>query len=115
MRELKHLLAKEQEALNELVQILREKYGDEIETIKLFGSKSRGDSELDSDLDVFIIFARDVDWKFKDEIYDLIFPINLKYDVFISVRIYSKVRLQEKRVQALPFIQNVQKQGIEIL
>jgi len=84
VKELKQLLAKERSALIQLVYILTEKYENEIAAIKLFGSKVRGDSTEDSDIDVFIVFDRDVDWRLKDEIYDLIFPINLEYDVFIS-------------------------------
>lgn len=115
MKSLRFLKTDEKQALNELIDKLKRRYKNQLLDIKLFGSKVRGDFDAASDIDVFIVFDCDVDWKFKDQIYALIFDIDLKYDVLISARIYSKKKLIEKRMQALPFIQNVQEHGVGLL
>jgi len=115
MANLEHLKSKEQQALNELIDKLKKQFKNQLHEVKIFGSKVRGDFDEASDIDVFIVFDRDVDWKFKDQIYALIFDIDLKYDVLISARIYSVQKLAEKRLQALPFIKNVREQGVSLL
>jgi len=115
MKKLRYLKTNEKQALNELIDKLKIQFKTQLHEIKLFGSKARGDFDESSDIDVFIVFNREVDWKFKDQIYSLIFDIDLKYDVFISARIYSAKRLVEKRMKALPFIQNVHKEGVSLL
>jgi predicted nucleotidyltransferase len=112
---LKYLTSRESLALHELIENLKSTFKHQLKEIKIFGSKVRGDFDEASDIDVFIVFDRDVDWKFKDQIYALIFDIDLKYDVLISARIYSVQKLAEKRMQALPFIKNVHEQGVNLL
>lgn len=112
---LKYLTSRESLALHELLENLKSNFRHQLKEIKIFGSKVRGDFDETSDIDVFIVFDRDVDWKFKDQIYALIFDIDLKYDVLISARIYSAQKLAEKRMQALPFIKNVHEQGVRLL
>ncbi|MBD3287950.1 nucleotidyltransferase domain-containing protein [candidate division KSB1 bacterium] len=109
------LSTNEKNALAELVKILKDKHQHQLCKIKLFGSKIRGNYDEASDIDVFIVFDRRVDWKFKDQIFELIFEINLRYNVFISARIYSKSRLQEERIKTLPFIRNVLQNGVDLL
>lgn len=112
---LNYLTSEEQLALNDLIEKLKSKFKHQLREIKIFGSKVRGDFDEASDIDIFIVFDRDVDWKFKDQIYALIFDIDLKYDVLISARIYSVERLAEKRIQALPFIKSVHEHGVNLL
>jgi predicted nucleotidyltransferase len=115
MKRLAFLTIKEKQALNELIGKLQSQFENQLRDIKLFGSKARGDFDEASDIDIFIVFDCNVDWKFKDQIYAIIFDIDLKYDVLISARIYSAQKLAEKRMQALPFIKNVHKQGVSLL
>jgi len=115
MKQLNILSPKEQKAIAELVELLQSRYGSVVASIKLFGSKARGDFALESDIDLFIVFEREVDWRFRDEINGLIFPLNLKYDMFISARVYSTDNLRQERIQALPFIKSIEKHGITIL
>ncbi len=115
MEQLNILSQKEQKAISELVELLQSRYGSGVAGIKLFGSKARGNFTAESDIDLLVVFDREVDWKFRDEINSLIFPINLKYDMFLSARIYSTNRLNEERIKALPFIKSIQKHGITIL
>ena len=104
MDKYKYLTTNEKHALDELIQSLRKKFGNRLMRIKLFGSKMRGDFDNASDIDLFLIFNSKVDWRFKDLVYDIIFEINLKYDVFISTRIYSSTRLKENKIKVFLII-----------
>jgi len=115
MDKYKYLTPNEKQALEELIQNLREKFGNKLKKIKLFGSKMRGNFDKASDIDLFLVFSNEVDWRFKDLIYEIIFEINLKYDVFISTRIYSSFRLKENKIKTLPFIKNVVENGIDLI
>ena len=56
MGKLKYLTINEKQALDELILNLREKFGNQLKKIKLFGSKMRGDYDKASDIDLFLVF-----------------------------------------------------------
>ena len=113
-QELKYLTDTEKRAVEELSSILRKTYGKEIKEIRLFGSKARGDFEKYSDIDIFVVFDREVDWKFEEEIDVLLYQIEIKYGVFFNLILYSSEQLKDSKIQALPLINNIRKEGIAI-
>jgi len=113
-RELKYLTDTEKKAVEELSSILRKTYGNEIKEIRLFGSKARGDFEKYSDIDIFVVFDREVDWKFEEEIDAFLYEIETKYGVFFNLILYSSKQLKDSKIQALPLINNIRKEGIAI-
>ncbi|HIE43439.1 MAG TPA: nucleotidyltransferase domain-containing protein, partial [Candidatus Omnitrophica bacterium] len=64
-----HLNPREQEVVESFVKELREKLGDKIVSVRLFGSKVRGNFEKDSDTDIFILVKTKK--KIRDEISDI--------------------------------------------
>ncbi|ACM23753.1 MAG: hypothetical protein JG779_167 [Thermotoga sp.] len=95
--------------LSEFKKRVSEKFG-EVEVV-LFGSCARGSTREESDIDVFVILDRDVDIKVKESIYDIAYEFNLKYDIVLDVSVYSKKEWDRYR-KILPFIVNVEKEGI---
>ena len=81
---LKHLTENEKAALRELVERLQERYGPNLVTVKLFGSKARGDFGVDSDVDVLVVVQTADDWGAQREISGIGFEIDLKYNVLLS-------------------------------
>lgn len=112
---LKSMSSQELQALDELTEKLRQKYGAQLKELKVFGSKVRGDFTSDSDIDIFLLLDRNVDRTQEDELYHIVFEIDLKFDVYISMRIFSTSKLSEPRIKNLPFIKNIEKEGITIL
>jgi len=53
-KKINYLNSKEKKVVKSFVKDLREKLGDDIVSIRLFGSKVRGDFKEDSDIDIFI-------------------------------------------------------------
>lgn len=101
------------EILKEIDKLLRESYPDDIEKVILYGSRSRGDARDYSDYDILIILKNEYDWKFKDSLRDLLYTLDLKYDIFIDTRFISKAELETIKGKQ-PFIQNAFKEGISV-
>lgn len=101
----------EQEALKVLRTELKKRYNPI--DMRLFGSKARGESTLDSDIDVFIVL-REVNWKIEREIYDLCFEISLEHDVLISPIIFSEEELKGSAMKVSPFLAAVEREGIPL-
>ncbi len=74
---IEHLNPREQQALAEFVQRLKEQFNGLICSALLFGSKARGESSPDSDLDVLVVVASG-DWQVHKQIRYLAADVCLK-------------------------------------
>lgn len=103
----------EQEALQKFL-IYLQSIPAQIEKVALFGSKARGDSQEDSDIDVLVILKKE-DRSLRREILKEAARISLKYDLILSPRIIGATRWQEMRGFSL--YQNLQKEaaGLELI
>lgn len=102
---------KEQRAVMEFTNRLRSLLGTVVKEVIVFGSKSRGKGNPDSDIDVLVVLQR-VSWKTKKAISGLASEVNLKYDVLISTIRYSAKSWADPKVKATPFCQVVRNEGI---
>ncbi len=105
------LAENEERALKELHDSLYEKYS--ILDIRLFGSKAREKGRQDSDLDVMIEIP-DYDRAIVEEIDDIIYKINLEYDVFISAIIFGKNEIEQGPMSEAPIYKVIQREGIPL-
>jgi predicted nucleotidyltransferase len=87
------LTSREKKAVREFLAAVRLTYGEKIHYSAVFGSRVRGDSLEDSDIDILLIVADD-HWEFQQAISKISSGIALKYDVTLDVRIISKSRWQ---------------------
>ncbi len=94
--------------IKEISKTLRETYAD-FEGIYFFGSHADGTANIFSDYDIVIIFSRQVDRKFKDEIRKIVYAAELKYEILIDSHIYSHNEILEP---ITPFRENVKTRGI---
>ncbi len=99
-------MRKKEEALEEFIKKVREKHGDKIDRIILYGSYARGEAEEESDIDVLII--GDVSL---DELVDISFPILLKYGEYISHQVMSIEHFEFLEREGYGFIKNVKREG----
>jgi predicted nucleotidyltransferase len=89
---LDHLLTrKERQAVDVFIKALHQQYPDRIQEVILFGSKARGDSRPDSDIDILILVDDD-DWRFSHAISRLAAHISLNYDVLLGPRVIRQAR-----------------------
>ncbi|MFQ6031499.1 MAG: nucleotidyltransferase family protein [Candidatus Zixiibacteriota bacterium] len=111
---LNHLTKNEVDAILELKKRLKKNFGKELNEIRIFGSKVRGDFDKESDIDVFVVFDRGVDWDFENKVSRIAYDIDLEFGVLFNLIIFSASQLKEPKYKILPFIQNVKKEGVTI-
>ena len=106
-----HLTPQEKQALQEFANYLRVHFGTDVQSIALFGSKARGDSHSDSDVDVLVIL-RSEDRQARREILKQAARLSLKYDILLSPRVIGTQRWAQMR--GFSFYQNVQQEAISL-
>ncbi|MBN1148613.1 MAG: nucleotidyltransferase domain-containing protein [Anaerolineales bacterium] len=90
------ITSQEQQALQAFITFLQQSISNKIVTVALFGSKARGDSQPDSDLDVLVILNQE-DRELRRSILKQAARISLNYDVLLSPRIIGMERWKEMR------------------
>ena len=73
--------------IHELNLKLKKNYPD-YNGVYFHGSRLKGKAQDDSDYDLVFIFDREIDWKFEEEIWRIVYNYDLKYNVVIDARIY---------------------------
>ncbi len=104
--------SKVQKILKKLKAELLRIYGEQIDSIVLYGSQARGDARKDSDIDVLLILKDEFDYlemlrRSDDEVVSL----SLENDVVISRAFVSKKEYKEKQS---PFLINVRREGMRV-
>jgi len=84
--------------LTELRRRLEELYGDRLVRIVLFGSQARGDAREDSDIDVAVVLAGEVDPNIEiDRVIPITSELSLENDVLISCIYLSAARYESDK------------------
>ena len=88
-------------------------FGSKLKKVILYGSYARGDYKADSDIDIMILttFTDEEIENVENVIYDLAFDFQMRYLVDISVIIKNEEQFNYW-LGALPFYDNVQREGI---
>jgi len=99
-------------ALDELKEALADLYGERLRGVYLYGSYARGDFHSDSDVDVLLVLAGDVNPG--EEIgrsNDFVSDICLRHDLLIATFPVPEHWLAEHRD---PFFQNVRREAVPV-
>ena len=106
---MENLAPNELAALRRLKDALARDFG--LLELRLFGSKARGDSDKESDIDVLIVLE-DCDWTTRNAVSDLCFDINLEYGVLLVPVLYSRTEYESDLTRITPFYQTVTREGL---
>ena len=109
-----HLRTNEQAALVEFATRLLQQPDIRVISIRLFGSKARGDFGSDSDLDLLIILEN-ADWNMRDRVHLLAARVSLEHDVLINTHLVSYGRWTNMSRQRATLWQHVQRDGIPLV
>jgi predicted nucleotidyltransferase len=104
----------EKKAIEELIEKLKLIYGDNLVKVILYGSKARGDSTEDSDIDIMVVLKNFDKWENEfNKIFDIVYEVETKYDyeVLISFIIKSQI---EFNISNMPLMLNVKDEGINL-
>jgi predicted nucleotidyltransferase len=111
---LEHLNSREQQAVLEFVRLLEGQFGDLVSSVALFGSKARGESTPDSDIDVLVVVDSD-DWQVHKQIRYLAADVCLKYELNMSPRVWSVSHHREMAAIDSLLHRAIQREGINLL
>lgn len=100
------------ELLKLLKAALQQRFGSVIRDVILFGSQAMGTAHEDSDYDVVIVLTQQYDWQFRDRVLDVIYDLELQYDILINTFLISTHELRHTLRGAQPLFVNALKHGV---
>ena len=100
----------EEAAIREATRMLKTRFP--VKGLILFGSKARGDSDPESDIDLLLLTAKPLHWKERHAIVDALFEVEMKYDVVISVIVNTLDDWNGGTCTALPIYQKIIREGV---
>jgi len=106
------LSQKQEQALYEIRERLFNIF--EIEAITLYGSVSRGEADIESDIDLLIVTANPIGRIQRHKITDIVFEINLKFDTNYSTTVVDKTSWEEGIFSILPLKKEILRDGIAL-
>jgi predicted nucleotidyltransferase len=99
-------------ALERFVIAVRGAYGDRLQRVVLFGSRARGDADLESDIDVLVVLDEVLDfWKEHRRIGDLALEASEGAGTIVFAMPISRFEYEMRRS---PLLFNVQREGIDV-
>jgi predicted nucleotidyltransferase len=107
------LSQRETEALREFSTRIRAALGSNLLELRLFGSKARGDSRPDSDLDVLVVVTGDRVGA-EDLAIDIAFDINVASDLYISPRVVTAGSLTDPVWRTTLFVQTITRESVAL-
>ncbi len=112
MRSLEDLKLRKNEiaAIVEATRILKERFP--VKKVILFGSKARGDSEPESDIDLLLLTTNPIGWKERHQIVDALFEVEMKYDVVISIVVNTLDDWNDGICTVLPIHKEINREGV---
>jgi uncharacterized protein len=103
------LSAQEQIALSELAQGVRQRFGQRVTEIRLFGSRARGEGRGDSDLDVFVQLLG-LTREDRRVVQDLAFDVGLSHGLVLSPLLADTTEWRAD----LPLGQAIEREGVRL-
>ena len=101
------------EIAQKLKDVLSQRFGNIFDRIILFGSRSRGNAQPDSDYDILIVLKTDYDWLKENDILDACYEIDLEYNLVTDIKIISLQELGSLKGKQ-PFIVHAVAEGIPL-
>lgn len=101
-------------AAEEFARQARERHGDAIESVTLYGSVARGEQrDVDSDVDLLVVLRETVDrTELEEKIRELAYDVELDRGVILSLVVKSESEYEKRK--RTPFFRNVRRDA-EIL
>ena len=107
------LATHETAAIEEYLGRLHERFPGRILSVTLFGSKARGDSDPESDVDLLLVV--DVEsQRFRCELWRIASDVGLEHNLVLSVRVFAEDRWAEAQRLHLPLFRAVAAEGIRL-
>ena len=106
-------ITKPELAINDFKKKVERNFGEQIESIILFGSVARNEYSINSDIDVLVI-TQDDKPELAKEIIGIGFEELLNNGWYVSAKVIDKKRFAHLLSLETPFIKNILKEGVLI-
>jgi len=103
----------EKEAIREATKMLKEKFP--VKEIILFGSKARGESDEESDIDLLLVTKGSIHWRDRQAIIHALFDLGMKHDVIFSILDTTESDFDKGIFTAFPIFQEIIREGVAAL
>jgi len=107
------LQGSEKEAIREATRMLKRDFP--VKKVILFGSKARGDSDKDSDIDLFLVTERPIHWREKQSIVHTLFDLGMKHDVIFNILDTPGEEVSGVMFSAFPIHEEITREGVPAL
>lgn len=84
-----------------------------VDEVRVFGSRARGDSEPDSDLDVFVVLTCG-DRRQKELVRSIAWEVGLQHGIVISAIVVDNHELKETPLRSSPFVAALEREGVTV-
>lgn len=111
---LDHLTDKERQIVMEFVERVRQRFDGQLISVVLFGSRARGEAELDSDMDVLVVMSNAAP-EIRKEIRHLAVEVWLEHDIYLSTRVWSRAHWRKLEELQTLLYRNIHRDGINLL
>ncbi|RJP35562.1 MAG: nucleotidyltransferase domain-containing protein [Candidatus Omnitrophota bacterium] len=112
MHETIQLSPKDQNAIEETIRLLRDRFP--VLQIVLYGSKSTGTDDEESDIDLLLLTERVLSWREQDAVTEALYDVELRHDVVISTLVISHEQWINGPYTCLPIYGEIQREGVEL-
>ena len=107
------LTQKEKEGLTRFKGALQTLLGDDLLSLRLFGSRARGEGTDESDLDVLVIIKKK-DRALCRRIVEESLEVDLAYEINLAPTILSAAEYQQNQEYGTPFYRNIEREGVSL-
>jgi len=109
----KALTQKENEGLARFKGALQTLLGDNLLSLRLFGSRVRGEETEESDLDILVL-VKTKDRALCRRIVEESLEVDLAYEINLAPTILSAAEYQQNQEYGTPFYRNVEREGVSL-
>ncbi len=104
----------EERTVRGVVEWARERLGDRLVAVRLFGSKARGDSDPESDIDLFILVTETLTREEKEDFSEISYDLDLA-NVTVTMTVFETVeRWNDPVTHVTLFYKNVEREGLRL-
>lgn len=92
---------------------MHDRFPDRVLSVTLFGSKARGDANVESDIDLLVLVDAESS-ELRSELWRMASDTSLRYNVVLSVRVFGQARWVEIRRIRLPLYRAIMADGVPL-
>jgi predicted nucleotidyltransferase len=100
-------------ALARFAHVVRERFGEAVIDIRLFGSHARTSAHEESDVDVAVVLE-EAGWETRRAIIDLASDIGFEHDLMLSATVFDRETYERWCAQDRPLTRDIEHEGIRL-